>query len=48
MLRGLIFWLMYLAPTLMGWYRTRNGKPIVGSILGLFCFNLFLGWSDGS
>ena len=45
MLRGLILWLMYLAPTLIAWYRARSGKPVVGSILGLFLFNLFLGWT---
>jgi len=44
-LRGLTFWLMYLAPTLIGWYRARSGKPVVGSIFQLLVFNLFLGWT---
>ena len=45
MLRGLIFWLMYLAPTLIAGYRAQSGKPVTGSILALFLFNLFLGWT---
>jgi len=42
---ALFFWVLYFAPTLVAWYRTRHGKPIVGSVGQILWFNLILGWT---
>ena len=39
------FWVLYFAPTLVAWYRTRRGKAVVGSVGQIFFFNLILGWT---
>jgi hypothetical protein len=44
-MKGLTFWPLYMAPFLIAWYRSRQGKPILGSLLGIFLFNLFLGFT---
>jgi len=44
-MRALTFWLIYLAPTLIAWYRLRQGKSIVIPFKSLLLFNLFLGWT---
>ena len=41
----LVFWLFYMAPTLIAGYRVRQGKPIAIPFLKLLLFNLFLGWT---
>ena len=42
---ALVLWVLYFAPTLVAWYRTRRGKAVVGSIAQIFVFNLILGWT---
>jgi hypothetical protein len=44
-MRGLIFWSCYFAPTLIAWFRARQGKAIVNSMGQLFLFNLLIGWT---
>jgi hypothetical protein len=39
------FLVVYLSPTLIGWYRARQGKATVLPLKQLFLFNLFLGWT---
>ena len=45
LINGLTFWIFYFAPTLIGWFRVRQGKPIVGTLKQLFFFNLLIGWT---
>lgn len=42
---GLLFWVLYFAPTLIGWYRLRQGKPPIYSIGRLFLFNFLIAWT---
>lgn len=42
---GLLFGLMYFAPTLIGWYRVRQGKRLIYSVRQLFLFNLLIAWT---
>jgi len=44
-MQGLFFWLLYFAPTLIAWFRVRQGKPLVNSLKQLFFFNLLVGWT---
>jgi hypothetical protein len=44
-MKGLTFWLLYFTPALIGWFRTRQGKPRIYSPGQLFLFNLLLGWT---
>ena len=44
-MKGLMFWLLYFAPALVGWYRVRQGKPLIYSIGQLFLFNLLIAWT---
>jgi hypothetical protein len=39
---GLLFGLMYFAPTLIGWYRVRQEKRVIYSVRQLFLFNLLI------
>ena len=42
---GLTFWLIYFAPTLVAWYRVRQGGAIVGRLGGIALINLLIGWT---
>lgn len=42
---GLLFGLMYFAPTLIGWYRVRQGKRLIYPVRQLFLFNLLIAWT---
>ena len=42
---GFTFLVFYLSPTLIAWYRARQGKSIVLPLKNLFLFNLLLGWT---
>jgi hypothetical protein len=42
---GLMFFIFYMAPTLIAWYRVRQGQSIVLPFRSLLFFNLFLGWT---
>jgi len=42
---GLSFFLCYMSPTLIAWYRVRQGKSIVLPFKTLLLFNLFAGWT---
>jgi hypothetical protein len=44
-MKGLMFWLLYFAPALIGWYRVRQGKPLIYSTGQLFLFNLLIAWT---
>lgn len=44
-MKGLTFWLLYFTPTLIGWFRARQGKPQIYSTGQLFLFNFMLGWT---
>jgi hypothetical protein len=44
-MRGLIFWSLYFAPTLIAWFRVRQGKPLVNTLRQNFFFNFLLGWT---
>jgi len=39
------FWLCYFAPSLVAWYRQRNGQPIALPLRQLALINLFIGWT---
>jgi hypothetical protein len=38
-------WLLYFAPTLIAWYRSKNGKPIEGTVGRIGLFNFLIGWT---
>jgi len=38
-------WLIYLAPTILAWYRQRQGLPIVTTVGSIALFNVLLGWT---
>lgn len=42
---GLTFWLSYFAPSLIAWYRVKNGKPIFGTVGQIVLYNLLIGWT---
>ncbi len=44
-MQGLIFCSCYFAPTLIAWFRARQGKAVVTSVGQLFWFNLLVGWT---
>ena len=44
-INALASWLVYFAPALVAWYRTRQGKPVFGSVGRIFAFNLLIGWT---
>lgn len=44
-MRGLIFWSLYFAPTLIAWFRVRQGKPLVTTLRQIFFFNFLIGWT---
>jgi hypothetical protein len=45
MFEGLSFAACYFAPTLIAWYRRRDGHPTVGSLGQIFFFNLIAGFT---
>ena len=45
LVKTLSFWVLYFAPTLIAWYRSRNGQPILSSVGKIFLFDLLLGWT---
>ncbi len=44
-IKALFEWALYLAPTLIAWYRKKQGQPVFGSIGQILVFNLLLGWT---
>lgn len=43
---GTILWIVaYMAPSIIAWYRRRQGKPIVLPFHSLVLANFFLGWT---
>lgn len=44
-INALTFWLSYFAPSLIAWYRARNGKPIIGSVGFIVVINFLIGWT---
>jgi len=44
-INALFFWLLYFAPSLIAWYRKKNGKPMALSFGQIVLFNLMLGWT---
>jgi hypothetical protein len=42
---GITFALAYFAPTLLAWYRVRNGLPISGTLRQLAISNLLIAWT---
>lgn len=42
---GPLFWLVYISPTLLAWYRARHGKAVQGSLTMILMTNLFIGWT---
>lgn len=45
MSRGLNFWPIYLAPTLIAWYRSRKGKRIFFPVGVTLFYNVIFGWT---
>jgi len=44
-MRGLIFWFFDFAPTLIAWFRVREGKPPVNTLRQLFFIDCPIGWT---
>ena len=45
MFSALFGWALYFAPTLVAWYRSRNGLPIVLPLKNMAIFNLLIAWT---
>jgi hypothetical protein len=45
MFSALGFWLCYFAPSIIAWYRVRNGMPIALPLRQLVIVNLLIAWT---
>ena len=39
------WWVIYFAPSLVAWYRVKQGGTIVGSLGGIVFLNAIIGWT---